>query len=161
MRLGTTVQNSICKTLRQTYGWLELGCPNEAYEELESLPDTLHSTREVLKLKCSILSAAQNWPQLRVLSATSAMYFPLEPTFAEEWAWAEHKEGRTADAYSILIQAAEKFQKTWRTAYFLACFAYALKRVREATEWLGLAFVLHSKPSQLRMRALREEDFRS
>jgi hypothetical protein len=161
MREGTTLQNSIAKILRQTYGWLELGCPNEAFEELESLPDSLHSTREVLKLKCDILSVGHNWAELRVLSATSAMYYPLEPAFAETWAWAEHKQGHTADAYVILSQAAERFQKTWRTAYFLACFSYALRRVKEATEWLGLAFLLHSSPAQLRLRALREEDFRS
>ena len=161
MRVGTVLQSSIAKTLRQTYGWLELGCPAEAYEELEGLPDSLHSTREVLKLKCDILNAANQWSELRVLSATSALYFPLEPAFAENWAWSEHKQGRTADAYSILMEAAVKFQKTWRTAYFLACFAYALKKVREATEWLDLAFLLHSAPAQLRLRALREEDFRS
>jgi hypothetical protein len=161
MRVGTCLQSSIANTLRQTYGWLELGCPNEAFEELESLPDSLHSTREVLRLKCNILSSSSNWPELRVLSATSAMYFPCEPAFAEDWAWAEHKEGRTSDAYSILVNATEKFQKTWRTAYFLACFAYALKRVREATEWLGLAFLLHSVPAQLKQRAMLEEDFRN
>jgi hypothetical protein len=161
MRFESAIQTSIASILRRTYGWLELGCPNEASEELEQLPDTLHSTREVLKLKCTILCSAHNWNDLRVLSATSAMYFPQEAAFAEDWAWAEHKQGRTADAYSILVQAAEKYQKTWRTAYFLACFAYALKRVREATEWLGLAFLLHNSPAQLKHRALREDDFRS
>lgn len=161
MRVGTALQSSVANILRQTYGWLELGCTEEALEQLEYLPDSLHSTREVLKLKCSILSTGQKWTELRLLSATSAMYFPLEPAFAEDWAWAEHKGGDTRNAYSILLQAADRFQKTWRTAYFLACFAYALKRVREASEWLGLAFVLHSSPSQLKLRALREDDFRS
>jgi tetratricopeptide (TPR) repeat protein len=161
MRIAPVFHNSIANTLRRTYGWLELGCPAEAYEELEQLPDTLHSTREVLKLKCNILSTASNWNELRTLSATAVMYFPNESAFAEDWAWSEHKQGRTADAYSILKQATEKNQKTWRTAYFLACFAYALKRIREATEWLGLAFLLHNTPAQLKQRALREEDFRS
>jgi hypothetical protein len=161
MRFEPSMQGSIASVLRRTHGWLELGCPSEAFEELEQLPDNLHSTREVLKLKCNILSTSRNWNDLRVLSATSAMYFPQEPVFAEDWAWSEHKQGRTADAYSILEQAAEKYQKTWRTAYFLACFAYALKRVREATEWLGLAFLLHNSPAQLKSRALREDDFHS
>lgn len=161
MRAGSTLQGSIAKTLRRTHGWLELGCPAEAYDELEQLPDSLHSTREVLKLKCTILTNARNWPELGMMSATSSLYFPQEPAFAEDWAWAEHKQGRTSTAYSILVQAAEKYQKTWRTAYFLACFAYAMKRAREATEWLGLAFLLHAKPAQLRLRTLREEDFRS
>ena len=161
MRVGSAFQSSVANVLRRSHGWLELGCPAEAYEELERLPDTLHTTREVLKLKCNILSTANNWRELRVLSATSAMYFPQEAAFAEDWAWAEHKEGRTTEAYSILVHAAEKYQKTWRTAYFLACFTYTLKRVREATEWLGLAFLLHAAPAQLKQRALREEDFRS
>ena len=161
MRFESAIQTSIASVLRRTYGWLELGCPNEASEELEQLPDTLHSTREVLKLKCNILSHAKNWPELGILSSTSSLYFPQEPAFCEDWAWAEHKQGRTADAYSILVQASASYQKTWRTAYFLACFAYALKRVREATEWLGLAFLLHNAPVQLKNRALREDDFRS
>jgi len=161
MRAGSTLHSSIANILRRTHGWLELGCPVEAYEELEQLPDSLHSTREVLKLKCTILANARNWTELGVLSATSSLYFPQEAAFAEDWAWAEHKQGRTSTGYSILEGAAGKYQKTWRTAYFLACFAYATKRVREATEWLGLAFLLHTKPVQLRLRAMREEDFRS
>lgn len=161
MRVGAGGQSSVASILRQSHGWLELGCPAEAYDELDRLPDSLHTTREVLKLKCNILTAARNWRELRVLSSTSAMYFPQEPVFAEDWAWAEHKEGQTTQAYSILVHAAERYEKTWRTAYFLSCFSYAMKRVREATEWLGLALLLHSSPTQLRQRALREEDFRS
>lgn len=161
MRVGPTLKSSIANTLQRVHGWLELGCPEEAYEELEQLPDSLHSTREVLKLKCTILAHAHNWPQLGVLSATASLYFPQELAFAEDWAWAEHKQGRTNMAYSILIQAAGQNEKTWRTAYFLACFSYALKQVREATEWLGMAFLLHTAPAQLKLRAMREEDFRS
>jgi hypothetical protein len=159
MRFGTSGQSSVAGILRRSHGWLELGCPSEAFEELDRLPDTLHSTREVLKLKCNILATARNWRELRRLSSTAAMYFPQEPTFAEDWAWAEHKEGNTAQAYSILIHAAEKYEKTWRTAYYLSCFTYSMKRVRESTEWLGLALLLHSAPTQLRQRTLREEDF--
>ena len=159
MRVGSAVQSSVAGILRRSHGWLELGCPVEAYEELDKLPDSLHTTREVLKLKCNILSAARNWRELRVLSSTSAMYFPQEAAFAEDWAWSEHKEGQTKQAYSILVHAAERYEKTWRTAYFLACFTYALKQSREATEWLGLALLLHSSPNQLKLRALREEDF--
>src|SRR5687768_15970826 len=159
MRDTPAVHSSVAGILRRSHGWLELGCPTEAYDELERLPDSLHTTREVLKLKCNILATARNWRELRVLSSTSAMYFPNEPAFAEDWAWAEHKEGKTKEAYSILVHAAEKYEKTWRTAYFLACFSYAIKRVREATEWLSLALLLHGSPAQLRLRALREEDF--
>jgi len=151
----------VVHTLRETCGWLELGCPEEAYRELEHLPRTLHTNREVLMLKCRILSAAKKWPELRRVSAASAMYYPLEPAFAEDWAWAEHKAGRTATAYALLLQATNKLQKSWRTAYFLACFAYALKRSRAASEWLTLAFLLHASPAELKERALREEDFLS
>jgi hypothetical protein len=158
MRVAAVNQNSIAGILRRSHGWLELGCPAEAYEELDRLPDSLHTTREVLKLKCNILSSASNWRELQVLSSTAAMYFPREAAFAEDWAWAEHRQGDTARAYSILIHAAEKYEKTWRTAYYLACFCYSLKRTREATEWLGLALLLHGSPSQLKQRALREAD---
>lgn len=159
MRVGTPPTNSIAKIIRQTYGWLELGCPEEALRELETLPDSLHSTREVLKLKCSILSEGGNWAELRDLSATCADYFPTEAAFGEDQAWAEHKLGRTAEAHALLIQRSKGCQASWRTAYYLSCFSYQLNRVREATEWLGLAFLLHRSPAQLKTRALREESF--
>ena len=157
MRLGTVSSASISTILRQTHGWLELGCPEEAARELESLPDGLHSTREVLKLKCAILAAQQQWSELAALSATCADYFPTEPAFGEDQAWAEHKLGRSGDAYGVLIQRSKGCQASWRTAYYLACFSYQTNRVREATEWLGLAFMLHRSPAQLKTRALREE----
>lgn len=157
MRSGTGSPNSIAKVLRQTHGWLELGCPEEANRELDNLPDSLHSTREVLKLKGSILTALKDWHQLRDLSATCADYFPTEPAFGEDQAWAEYQLGRTESAYATLIQRSKGCPAVWRTAYYLACFSYQLNRVREATEWLGLALLLHHSPAHLRATALREE----
>jgi hypothetical protein len=159
MRLGTGSTNSIATILRQTHGWLELGCPEEAFRELETLPDSLHTTREVLKLKCGILAASEKWDELATLSATCADYFPTEPAFGEEQAWAEHKLGRSDAAHGLLIMRSKGCQASWRTAYYLACFSYKTNRVREATEWLGLALLLHSAPAQLKTQALREEAF--
>lgn len=159
MRSGTSSTNSIAKILRQAHGWLELGCTEEALSELELLPDGLHATREVLKLKCSILAAGQHWEMLRALAATCAEYFPTESAFGEDEAWAEHKLGRTGEAYATLIKRSKGCQAAWRTAYYLACFCYKLNRVREATEWLGLALLLHRTPAQLKVRTLREEAF--
>jgi hypothetical protein len=159
MRSLTSSANSVATILRQTHGWLELGCPEEAGRELETLPDSLHSTREVLKLKCAILAAQQEWEHLAGLAATCADYFPTEPAFGEEQAWAEHQLGRSADAYHLLIKRSKGCQASWRTAYYLACFSYRTNRVREATEWLGLALLLHRAPAQLKTRALREEAF--
>jgi hypothetical protein len=148
-------------TLRRAHGWLELGCPREAFDQLDELPDSLHSAREVLKLKCKILSASRKWVELSGLSETAYRYYPSEPTFAEDWAWAEHKQGRTDEAYNILLQASRNYQTTWRTAYFLACFSHVLKQRDDAAQWLGHAFLLHSAPAQLKEQALREEQFRS
>jgi hypothetical protein len=159
MRPRTASTSSIAMIIRQTHGWLELGCPEDAARELENLPDTLHSTREVLKLKCTILAALRQWEELAALAATCADYFPTEPAFGEEQAWAEHQLGRSADAYHLLIKRSKGCQASWRTAYYLACFSYRTNRVREATEWLGLALLLHRAPAQLKTRALREEAF--
>jgi hypothetical protein len=145
--------------LRRTYGWLELGCPDEALKQLDELPDVLHSSRDVLKLKCKILAVAESWNDLKSVSAASAKYYPNEAAFAELWAWAEHKGGRSAEAYTLLLDASQKFEKTWRTNYFLACFAHSTQRSQEAAEWLGHAFLLHSAPGQLKEMAL--EEFRS
>ena len=159
MRSGTNPKSSVATILRQTDGWLELGCPEEAARELDTLPDTLHSTREVLKIKCDILAASEQWGELAALSSTCADYFPTEPAFGEDQAWAEHQQGRSAEAYGLLIKRSKGCQASWRTAYYLACFSYKTSRIREATEWLGLALLLHRAPAQLKARALREESF--
>ena len=153
--------SSVREILRRTDGWLELGCPMEALEQLEELPDMLHATREVLKLKCRALHQAENWEELKVLAATCVMNFRAEPCFKEEWAWAEYKIGNAKEAYSILAQEFSRFQWTWRTAYYLACFSYSLRRVGEATEWLGRALMIHPKPSDQRQEAVNELAFQA
>lgn len=135
--------------LRATEGWLELGCPRQADSELEQLPSALQTTKEVYKLRCRIAIAAQRWNEVVLLAATYAMDFPKEAAFAEYWAWGEYKMGRIINAYSILTMAAHKFEKTWRTCYYLACFCYALKRPREATDWLTQAVKKHPNPTDL------------
>ena len=153
--------HSFASTLRRAYGWMELGCANEALDELDELPDTLHCSREVLKLKCKILTSAKRWEELKTLAETAVKYFPQEPLFSEDWAWAEHKRGRTLEAYSILLEYSKNQNTTWRTAYFLACFSHSLRQTQEAAQWLGHAFLLHSSPALLKQQAQREEVFRS
>jgi hypothetical protein len=153
--------SGVREVLRRTDGWLELGCHREALEQLEELPDAMHATREVLKLKCRALHLAAERTELKVLAATCVMHFGVEPAFKEEWAWAEYKLGNTRDAYSILSQEFSRFQWTWRTAYYLACFSYSLKRTGEATEWLGRALMIHPKPSELRREAVNELAFQA
>ena len=147
---------SIREVLRRTEGWLDLGCPNEACEELEFLPDGLHATREVLKLKCRAFHLAGNWSELGALSSTAARYFPKEAAFPEFWAWSEHKQGRTTNAYTILVELNPGFLQSWRSAYYLACFSYKLNRVQEATMWLGRALLCHPSPEQLQKQAAAE-----
>lgn len=153
--------SGVREILRRTDGWLELGCAREALLQLEELPDAMHATREVLKLRCRALHMAEDWTELKVLAATCVMHFAMEPVFKEEWAWAEYKLGNTKDAYSILSEEFSRFQWTWRTAFYLACFSYALRRVGEATEWLGRALMIHPKPAELKREAVTELAFQA
>lgn len=140
---------TVREILRRADGWLDLGCPEEALKELEALPDCLHATREVLKVKCRVLYVAENWGELLNLSAMCAQHFPQDACFHEDWAWAQHKLGNTEQAYQELSHRSAKFPETWRTAYYLACFAYLLKQVESATVWLARALFSHPRPSQL------------
>ena len=152
---------SIREILRRTEGWLELGCATEACDELEFLPDGLHATREVLKLKCRAYQLAGNWVELGGLASTAARYFPREASFPEFWAWSEHKLERTANAYTILVELNPAFLQSWRSAYYLACFSYKLNRVQEATTWLGRALLSHPAPEQLQRQAIEEISLQS
>lgn len=141
-------------------GWLELGNPVEAHNELEQLPHSERIHPTVLKLRCRIYRQAAKWEYLSILAESCYKARPEEAQFVVDWAWAEYKQGRREQAAVILQRESEKFPKSDAVAYHLACVLASLDRMAEARDWLAKAFERAREPDKLKLRALEEAEFK-
>jgi len=110
-------------------------------------------------------AAAGNWESAARIGKFCAQVKPSLAYGWENWAWALHKLGRTAEARKMLAPLLRGLElpgpPSGRAAYCLACFCGALERTREAARWLRLAHTLAEDRDALRLHALREPDLRS
>ena len=139
-------------------GWLQLGNWQEAHEELERLPAEMLATPAVLVLRCRIYPHAGRWHTVEIMAEGAAHAYPEEPRFYTHWAWALHRQGRTADGLSVASQAAERFIDSGAIAYAVACLYGALEQVSDAAHWLKLALQRTHDPEKLRLRALKQPE---
>ena len=108
--------------------------------------------------------AAEDWKSAASIGKTSAERRPDLAYGWENWAWALHKQGKTAAAHKLLAPLLRKLAlpgpPSGRAAFCLACFCGALSRIREGTRWLRLAYNLSVNKDALRIHALLEPDLR-
>jgi tetratricopeptide (TPR) repeat protein len=148
------------KILNAAIGWLELGNPVEAHNELERLPHDQRTALEVLKLRCRIYRQAERWDCLSMLADSLYTALPQEQ-FLVDWAWSEFKLGRKERAALVLLHESGKFPNSEAVAYHLAIVLAALDRLPEAREWLAKALARSSDPDKLKLGALDLPEFRS
>ena len=147
------------KILNAAIGWLELGNPVEAHNELEQLPYDQRTNPEVLKLRCRVYRRAERWDCLSMLADSCYRVLPNEPQFLVDWAWAEFKGGSKEKAAVVLMTESGKFPDSESVAYHTAIILAALDRRPEARDWLAKAIARSSDPDRLKLEALDLPDF--
>ncbi len=144
--------------LRAAEGWLELGNPLEAREEIKQLAPELQMHPDVLAVRWSISCRTQEHDLCLELGKT---LLALEPDRPGGWiatAQSLYFRHHYQDAYDTLSQALEKFPEYWPVFYDLACYACLLDRFEEAITLLQKAFSL-DKTTAARDRAAEDPDF--
>jgi hypothetical protein len=148
-------------TLRAALGWLELGLPREALEELDRLPEELlKKNADVLEVRWMILAQMKNWDEALI---TSCRLVAAAPDRASSWlhqAYATRRaiDGGLENAYGILSGIVTDFPDEPTIPYNLACYTCQLKRPPEETmQWFERALAV-GKPSELIEMALRDDD---
>lgn len=140
-----------------TLGWLELGNPAEANEELRSIAPELQAHPTVLKARWCIYATSQKWEMaVEIARAIRRM----KPADSDGWvleAEALHKMGRTRESWEMLLPAAALFPHVPVIRYLLACYASQLGSLRAAKDWLQQALELDKSP-QIKLQALDEPD---
>src|SRR5580765_5841699 len=97
--------------LRAARGWLELGNPLEANEELEKIAPALGMHPDVLEVRWQISAKAKQWEACIDLAERIIALTPDNPFGWIHRSFALHELKRTQEAWDNLIRVIKKFPK--------------------------------------------------
>ena len=143
-------------------GWLELGNPAEAGEEIARVDPAYLEHPDVLELRWQICAAGRRWqPALEV----AELLLKNSPENASAWlhrAYALRRVdgGGLEKAWNALFPASEHFTDEPVVPYNLACYAAQLGRVEEAWEWLQKAIKVSGNAEHMQTMALADSDLK-
>jgi len=140
-------------------GWLGLGDPMAANEELEQISPGLRTHPFVLKVRYEIFEKAKNWEAAAEIAQNMATLLPENPWGPFHLAFSLHELKRTQAAYDALKPVADRFPNEWLMRYNLACYSCQLGHLKEAEQWLAKAIDLANK-KDIRQMALEDEDLK-
>jgi predicted Zn-dependent protease len=143
--------------LEAAEGWLMLGNPTEAHEELEHISGENCYHPAVLSLRWQVYAAARWWEAAYVIAKALC---ELAPTSVETWicqANTLRNYKGIVDAWSLLLNVVNKFPKDPIIRYNLACYAAQMGLLEEACGWLVQAFELEESV-QLKLAAVYDPD---
>lgn len=141
-------------------GWLELGNPSEAGDEIARISPEYLDHPDVLDLRWQVCVAGRRWqPALEV----AELQMKKAPENAS--AWLHHAYtlrrvdgGGLEKAWDALYPAFEKFPEEPVIPYNLACYAAQLGRLDEAWDWLQKAIRVAGKSEPIKKMALADLD---
>ena len=124
--------------LRAAEGWLELGLPRDAAQELDGLSPRSCDSSLALKIQWRIRAAAGEW---ETCVRIGERLVELDADEAFGWihrSYALHELKRTREASDLLTPALDKFPEEDLVPYNLACYACQLGRIEEAKQLLKI-----------------------
>ena len=144
-------------------GWLELGDPKSAFEELDEVDPPNRADPFVLTVRFGTLVAAERWESAyEVADALTRM----RPRRVEPFIWrafvARQMPGRGPErARELLLEVVNKFPDSPMPAFNLACYNSALGRLDEARRWLRAALDIADRMGEgakWKLQALNDAD---
>jgi tetratricopeptide (TPR) repeat protein len=121
-------------------GWLMLGNPIEANEELEKISPENRRHPAALSVRWQVYAAAEWWEAAWVVSKVLCEVLPDSP---EAWicqANTVRKYKGVREALDVLQIAHKRFREHAVVLYNMACYASQVARFEEAGRWLTEAF---------------------
>lgn len=131
------------KRLRKAVeGYLELGMPELADEELDALPPLLANHPLALDARLAVLMHRQTWPEAVETGLTGCAALPGQPSFFIHTAFCLHEMGRTEEAHLLLLSGPSALRREPLFHYNMGCYLTVLGRPGEAGDHLKEAFRL-------------------
>ena len=145
----------ILKRLNAAVGYLNLGMPQEAWNELEDIEPKERARPEVLKVRVEVCRALKQWEMMAEASNHLRKIEPDEVGHSLNMAYATRRFKSEAEAAEILSMALRRYYDDALVRYNLACYWCVMGRVEEAREMLGTAC---RRDESLRELAETDED---
>jgi tetratricopeptide (TPR) repeat protein len=132
------------RALHAADGYLYLGLPDFALEELAIVPEWEHQDSSVMLAKVRVLLHMRKWPEAEVLSGQGATRHPSEEEFTVQRAFALHQLNKGEQAVEVLLAAPEWLRRTGILHYNLACYEARLGDLGTAKQCIKAAIELNA-----------------
>jgi tetratricopeptide (TPR) repeat protein len=142
--------------LRAAEGWLELGNPAEAREELDQISTNRLDHPDVLEVSWMLFAKEQNW---NACVKAAELLVQQAPERLGGWihrSFALHELKQTEEAFDHLSPVRGIFPDQWVIPYNLACYLTQLGRIKEAGRELHAA--LKIDPRAVKHAAANDPD---
>ena len=143
--------------LRAAQGWLELGDPQSAGEELEKITPEFQAHPVVLVIRFQVFVQAKQWDRAYEVADTLVQALSESGFGWLRRSQALHFMNRTQEAWEQLLPAHKKFPDNPFIAYDLACYACQLGHLQRALPWLARAFA-GGEAQRLKLLTLEDPD---
>jgi len=143
--------------LRAAQGFIELGDPDSAWEELEGIPAEDRAHPVALRLRVYIYRDKGKWMEMAEIARHLTEIEPQQPEHWTNRAWAERRHQGIPVAEKTLLHALAQFPNEGILYYNLACYSAVDGRTLEAKSLLSKAIELDPAFKQL---ALEDEDLK-
>lgn len=130
-------------------GYLVLGMVQEANDEIEELPPKMKVSREVMRARVEIYSAAKAWDQMREVAAFLVREWPED---SQHWISLAHATRRCrsiGEAAAHLAEAMALHPQEPMIPFNLACYAAQTGRLDDARLCLARAISLDPDTRQM------------
>ena len=148
-------------TLDAAIGWLGLGLPADAQAELDTLPPELRRWFAPLEAQFAVHAETLDWDAAFVVAEDCVRFHPDQPGGWIHRSYAARRKvgGGLAEAFGLLLSAAERFPEEVTIPYNLSCYCAQQGKLDEAWTWYRTARET-GEPAALRKMALRDDDLR-
>ncbi|MFD2257383.1 tetratricopeptide repeat protein [Luteolibacter algae] len=137
LMVGSMVTKQI---LRAASGWLELGMPDDALEELKSLGSTgSGQERRALELKLAAEMAKEDWTESSKTAGILCRMAVDDPEFFLSAAYCNHEAGNTEEAKNWLMRGPDVLNEMPVYHYNMACYLWKLGESERAKNHLAKA----------------------
>jgi predicted Zn-dependent protease len=148
--------------LSAAVGWLELGSPPDAGEEIARIAPPFLNHPDVLEVRWAICAAGNRWDTAAEIAETLVNAAPERSSgwIHRAYSLRRMQGGGLQLAWAALRPAFEKFPKVSLISYNLACYAAQFGRLDEAWEWLHKAMEAEGDVKPIKEMSLHDPDLK-
>ncbi len=138
-------------------GWLGLGNPGEAGDEVARIASDFAEHPDVLEVRWEVSGRQERWEEALLIADSLVLGHPERSSGWLHRSYCLHELARTLEAWNKLFPAVDRFPKEATIPYNLACYACQLGNLKQAEEWLEKAAALRGR-SAIKKLAAEDRD---